>query len=155
MFGSGMAKGLKTTLEHLFKRPVTVQYPEEVLPLPTGYRGRVTLVVNPETNRYRCTACGLCAKACPVSIIQIVRARDESGKPTPYPERFEYNLLECIVCGLCVEACPFEALTMSPERELAVYSRKAADQNREKMAVMASAEVDEQRARIAGFGQMK
>ncbi len=155
MFGSGMATGLKTTLEHLFKRPVTVQYPEEVLPLPTGYRGRVTLVVNPETNRYRCTACGLCAKACPVSIIQIVRAKDESGKPTPYPERFEYNLLECIVCGLCVEACPFEALTMSPERELAVYSRKAADQNRESMAVKASPEVDAQRKQVQGFGQMK
>ncbi len=155
MFGSGMAKGLKTTLEHFFKRPVTVQYPEEVLPLPVGYRGRVTLVVNPETNRYRCTACGLCAKACPVDIIQIVRAKDDKGKPTPYPERFEYNLLECIVCGLCVEACPFEALTMSPERELAVSSRKQADQDREKMAVMASAEVDEQRVRVAGFGQMK
>lgn len=155
MFGSGMAKGLKTTLEHLFKTPVTVQYPEEVLPLPTGYRGRVSLVVNPETGRYRCTACGLCAKACPVSIIQIVRAKDETGKPTPYPEKFEYNLLECIVCGLCVEACPFESITMSPERELAVDSRKAADQNREKMAVMASPEVDEQRKAIQGFGQMK
>ncbi len=155
MFGAGIAKGLRTTLEHLFKRPVTVQYPEEVLPLPLGYRGRVTLVVNPETGRYRCTACGLCAKACPVEIIQIVRAKDEKGKPTPYPERFEYNLLECIVCGLCVEACPFEALTMSQERELATYSRKEADQNRERMAVMASPEVDAQRVRVQGFGQMK
>ncbi len=155
MFGSGMAKGLKTTLQHLFMRPVTVQYPEEVLPLPTGYRGRVSLVVNPETGRYRCTACGLCAKACPVDIIQIVRAKDEKGKPTPYPERYEYNLLECIVCGLCVEACPFQALTMSPERELAVDSRVAADQNRERIAVIASAEVDAQRERVAGFGQMK
>ncbi len=155
MFGSGMAKGLKTTLQHMFKRPVTVQYPEEVLPLPTGYRGRVSLVVNPETGKYRCTACGLCAKACPVNIIQIVRAKDAAGKPTPYPEKYEYNLLECIVCGLCVEACPFEALTMSPERELATYSRKGGDQNREKMAVMASAEVDEQRKRVQGFGQMK
>ena len=155
MFGSGMAKGLKTTLTHMFKPPVTVQYPEEVLPLPLGYRGRVSLIVNPETGRYRCTACGLCAKACPVGIIQIVRAKDEKGKPMPYPERFEYNLLECIVCGLCVEACPFEALTMSPERELAVASRKDADQNRERMAVSASVEVDEQRKQVQGFGQMK
>jgi len=155
MFGSGMAKGLKTTLEHLFKRPVTVQYPEEVLPLPLGYRGRVSLVVNPETGRYRCTACGLCAKACPVNIIQIVRAKDESGKPTPYPERYEYNLLECIFCGLCVEACPFEALTMAPERELAVDSRKGADQTREGIAVVATPEVDAHRVRVAGLGQMK
>ena len=155
MFGSGIAKGLKTTLKHMFMRPVTVQYPEEVLPLPLGYRGRVTLVFDQEKGRYRCTACGLCAKACPVEIIQIVRAKDEKGKPTPYPERFEYNLLECIFCGLCVEACPFEALTMSPERELAVHNRKQADQNREKMAVMASPEVDAQRVRVQGFGQMK
>ena len=155
MFGSGIAKGLKTTLVHFFKRPVTVQYPEEVLPLPLGHRGRVTLVVNPETGKYRCTACGLCAKACPVEIIQIERAKDERGKPIPYPARFEYNLLECIFCGLCVEACPFESLTMSPERELAVYSRREADQTREKMAVMASPEVDAQRERVQGLGQMK
>ena len=155
MFGSGIAKGLKTTLQHLFRRPVTVQYPEERLPLPLGYRGRVALVYDGEKGRYRCTACGLCAKACPVEIIQITRARDEKGKPIPYPERFEYNLLECIVCGLCVEACPFEALTMTQERELAVYSRKEADQDRERMRVDASPEVDEQRVRVQGFGQMK
>lgn len=155
MFGSGIARGLRTTLQHLFKRPVTVQYPEERLPLPLGYRGRVALVYDEERERYRCTACGLCAKACPVEIIQITRARDEKGKPIPYPERFEYNLLECIVCGLCVEACPFEALTMTQERELAVYSRKEADQDRERMRVVASPEVDEQRVRAQGFGQMK
>ncbi len=153
MYGSGIAKGLKTTLQHSFKRPVTVQYPEEVLPLPIGFRGRVALVVNPDTGRYRCTACSLCAKACPVSIIRITRAKDETGKPIPYPESYQYNLLECIFCGLCVEACPFEALTMTQERELAVYSRRGADQDMEKLAIEATPEVDEQRARVHGLGQ--
>ena len=153
MFGSGMLKGLATTLEHGFRRPVTVQYPEEVLPLPVGYRGRVTLVWDLERDRYRCTACGLCAKACPVSIIQITRAKDEKGKPMPYPETFEYNLLECIVCGLCVEACPFEALTMAPERELAVRSRVQADQDREGMRIDATPKTEPQRIRTHGLGQ--
>lgn len=155
MFGSGMAKGLRTTLAHLFKTPVTVQYPEEVLPLPVGFRGRVSLVVDPETDKLRCTACGLCAKACPVDIIQIVRAKDEKGKMLPYPESYQYNLLECIFCGLCVEACPFQALTMVPDIELATYSREEGDQDLIKLAVAASPEVDEQRARVAGFGQKK
>lgn len=153
MYGSGIAKGLRTTFAHLFRRPVTVQYPEEVLPLPLGYRGRVTWVVDPEADRCRCTACGLCAKACPVQILQIVRARDEKGKPLPCPERLEYNLLECIGCGLCVEACPFSALTMSQERELSVYSRAEADQDYEKLQVAASPQVDEQRKRVQGLGR--
>ena len=148
-----MAQGLKTTLIHFFKRPFTVQYPEEVLPLPPGFRGRVTLIVDPETGRYRCTACGLCAKACPVGILQITRAKDEKGKPIPYPESYQYNLLECIFCGLCVETCPFNALTMSPERELAVYSRPEADQNLEKLAVAATPEVEGQRKAVHGLGQ--
>ncbi|MCL4531917.1 MAG: NADH-quinone oxidoreductase subunit I [Actinobacteria bacterium] len=153
MFGSGMLKGLATTFVHGFRRPVTVQYPEEVLPLPLGYRGRVTLVFDTEKDRYKCTACGLCAKACPVGIIQMTRAKDEKGKPMPYPATWEYNLLECIFCGLCVESCPFGSLTMNPERELAVRGRAQADQDREKMRVDASPEVDAQTARVHGLGQ--
>ncbi len=153
MFGSGIAGGLKTTLSHLFKRPVTVQYPEEALPLPVGYRGRVALIVDPETGRYRCTACGLCAKACPVGILQITRARDEKGKAIPYPASYRYNLLECIFCGLCVETCPFGALTMVPERELAVYTRRQADQELDKLAVALTPEVEEQQKAVHGLGQ--
>lgn len=154
MFGSGMLKGLATTFKHGFGRPVTVQYPEEVLPLPVGYRGRVTLTFDTEKDKFKCTACGLCAKACPVGIIQVTRAKDETtGKPMPYPEKFEYNLLECIVCGLCVEACPFGSLTMNPERELAVTTREQADQNREKLRVDETPQVKAQTERVHGLGQ--
>jgi NADH-quinone oxidoreductase subunit I len=155
VFGSGIAKGLITTLGHLAKKPVTVQYPEERLPLPLGYRGRVTLLTDAETGRYKCTACGLCARACPVGIISVTRAKDENGKNVSYPAKYEYNLLECIVCGLCVEACPFEALTMSHERELSVYSRAQADQGLASLAVASTPEGEAQRKRAAGLGQMK
>jgi NADH-quinone oxidoreductase subunit I len=153
MFGSGIVQGLKTTLQHFFTRPVTVQYPEEELPLPLGYRGRVRLLVNPETGKTGCTACGLCAKACPVGIIQVTRAKDEKGKPIPCLERYQYNLLECIFCGLCVEACPFGVLTMAPERELAVYSRREADQDLESLALAATPEREAQRKAVHGLGQ--
>src|SRR5512142_1924530 len=153
MFGSGILKGMATTFVHAFGKPVTIQYPEEVAPLPVGYRGRVTLTFDTEKDKYKCTACGLCSKACPVGIIQVTRAKDANGKPMPYPEKFEYNLLECIVCGLCVEACPFGSITMSPERELAVTSREEADQNRERLRIDASPEVEAQTQRVHGLGQ--
>jgi NADH-quinone oxidoreductase subunit I len=155
LFGSGIVTGLRTTLGHLFKKPVTVQYPEESLPLPLGYRGRVKLIVEPETGRYRCTACGLCARACPVGIIRVARAKDENGKNQSYPASYEYNLLECIACGLCVEACPFDALTMSRERELSVYSRAAADQVLATLGIAATPDEEAQRAHCAGLGQQK
>ena len=155
MFGTGMWKGLSTTFRKMFGERFTVQYPEHKLPLPVGFRGRVNLITDPETGKYRCTACGLCAKACPVGIIQITRAKDEKGKPTPYPGQFEYNLLECILCGLCVEACPFGSLTMTPERELAVYTRTQADQTTENLGVEDSPDTRAQQERVRGLGQMK
>lgn len=149
-----MLKGLATTFKHGFGKPVTVQYPEEVLPLPVGYRGRVSLTFDTDKDKFKCTACGLCAKACPVGIIQVTRAKDEAtGKPMPYPEKFEYNMLECIVCGLCVEACPFGSLTMKPEFPRAVYSREEADQNRERIRVDVTPEIDAQTQRVHGVGQ--
>jgi hypothetical protein len=34
VYGLGIAKGLKQTFAHLFHKPVTAQFPEEVRPIP-------------------------------------------------------------------------------------------------------------------------
>ena len=46
-------KGMAITFKHIFRKPVTVSYPEERLPLAPRYRGLHMLVVNDEIEERR------------------------------------------------------------------------------------------------------
>jgi NADH-quinone oxidoreductase subunit I len=121
-FGLGVAKGMLTTISHLVRPPVTIQYPEERLDMPIWTRGRPRLIYEVDTGELRCTACGACALACPVDVIKIEQ------HPSPIKgkilDRFDIDMAGCIECALCVEACPFRAITMAPDFELAsTYDR--------------------------------
>ncbi len=121
-FGIGVAKGMLTTISHLVKPPVTIQYPEEHLDMPIWTRGRPRLIYEVDTGELRCTACGACALACPVDVIKIEQ------HPSPIKgkvlDRFDIDMAGCIECALCVEACPFRAITMAPDFEMAsTYDR--------------------------------
>ena len=70
-FGLGVARGMLTTISHLVKPPVTIQYPEERLEMPIWTRGRPRLIYEVDSGELRCTACGACALACPVDVIKI------------------------------------------------------------------------------------
>jgi len=117
----GIAKGMWTTLRHFVKKPITVQYPEERLPLPIGYRGLPHLTYDEETGKHLCVVCGLCAVACPTGVIHIDSHRGPDGKKVL--DRYDIDATACVFCGLCVEACPFDALTMTPCFEMAGYTR--------------------------------
>ncbi len=102
----------------------TVQYPKEKLPLPENYRGFPFQVVDPETGKTRCTACGICAQACPPQCIWIVRATDpETGKARREPAEFYVDLSICMSCGFCAEFCPFDAIKMGHNYEITAYRR--------------------------------
>src|SRR5438309_11980748 len=121
-FGLGVARGMLTTISHLVKPPVTIQYPEERLEMPIWTRGRPRLIYEVDTGDLRCTACGACALACPVDVIKIEQ------HPSPIKgkvlDRFDIDMAGCIECALCVEACPFRAITMAPDFEMAsTYDR--------------------------------
>jgi NADH-quinone oxidoreductase subunit I len=121
-FGLGVAKGMLTTISHLVKPPVTIQYPEERLDMPIWTRGRPRLIYEVDSGELRCTACGACALACPVDVIKIEQ------HPSPIKgkvlDRFDIDMAGCIECALCVEACPFRAITMAPDFEMAAtYDR--------------------------------
>jgi NADH-quinone oxidoreductase subunit I len=119
-----MLSNLKTiwlVLRHTFKRPVTVQYPEENIPLPPRFRGRIILSRDPDGEE-RCVACYLCAVACPVDCIALQASEDEHGRR--YPEFFRINFSRCILCGFCEEACPTDAIQLTPDFEYAEYNRQ-------------------------------
>jgi NADH-quinone oxidoreductase subunit I len=119
--GLGVAKGMLTTLSHLVRPPVTIQYPEERLDMPIWTRGRPRLIYEVDTGELRCTACGACALACPVDVIKIEQ------HPSPIKgkilDRFDIDMAGCIECALCVEACPFRAITMAPDFEMTAFER--------------------------------
>jgi len=109
--------GMFITLKHLFKRKVTIRYPEELRPMSGVFRGQHVLKRD-EQGRENCTACGLCAIACPAEAITMTAAERKKGEEHLYREEkyasvYEINMLRCIFCGLCEEACPKEAIFLT------------------------------------------
>lgn len=90
---------------------ITVQYPEERYPYPETFRGRHRLTLH-ENGLVKCTACFLCATACPAECIYIEAAEYPDNPLEKYPKRYEIDTLRCIYCGFCVEACPCDAIRM-------------------------------------------
>jgi len=110
----GMVLPFWVTLSNMFRKPVTVQYPEERRVLPERTRARIVLTRDPEGGE-RCVACYLCSAACPVDCISMQAAEDENGRR--YATWFRINFARCIFCGLCAEACPTLAIQMTPHYE--------------------------------------
>lgn len=98
--------GIKTA------RPwATIEYPDDVRPYAPRYRGRHRLTLK-EDGSVKCTACFLCATACPASCIYIEAAEHDDPTIEKFPERYEIDTLLCIYCGYCVDACPVDAIRM-------------------------------------------
>lgn len=161
MYGLGILKGLGITMRHFVESYVddlrwlskggryyndaamterqglngtgiiTVQYPEEKLPVPDRFRFVPFLVTdNPAPGQLYgkdwCTSCGICAKVCPPQCIWIKRGKLPNGRPNPEPEEFYIDIDICMNCGLCAEFCPFDAIKMDHDYELASYDRTTA-----------------------------
>lgn len=89
----------------------TIEYPDEARGYPARYRGRHRLTLNTDGS-VRCTACYLCATACPAKCIYIEAAEHDDPQIEKFPARYEIDTLLCIYCGYCVEACPVDAIRM-------------------------------------------
>ena len=126
-YGLGILKGMALTFKHLFRPPITVQYPEEKLVTSQRIRG-VGLVWFPDN----CRACALCSQACPHGNIELVTHKEEKKRAV---DTLEVDEGRCMFCGLCVEACPFNALAMGTSYEKAEYSRGKFMLNKEQLTV--------------------
>ncbi len=123
-----ISEGMGITLRHFFRlRKATVKYPEQLRPMSPVYRG-MHVLKRDEQGRERCTACGLCAVACPAEAITMVAAERTRGEEKLYREEkyaavYEINMLRCIFCGDCEEACPKEAIFLTDRLVPTDYTR--------------------------------
>ena len=88
-----------TVFKHLFKRPVTLEYPEKKKGVSEEFRGKLTVS--------GCVRCGTCTKVCPSDAITISE------------NEFKIDLKKCIFCGNCTFYCPVKAIKTTKEYELA------------------------------------
>jgi len=125
LFRSSRYKAAQVTVRQSKARGLfTVEYPKERLPLPENLRITPFLVYESTTGKIRCTACGICAKACPPQCIWIVRSVDpETKRPKPEPAEFTIDTTICMSCGSCAEFCPFDSIKMDQDYERAAYDR--------------------------------
>ncbi|MEY3398188.1 MAG: hypothetical protein RL220_782 [Bacteroidota bacterium] len=139
-------KGMLITISHLFKRKPTVKYPEVQREMAPVYRGQHVLKRD-EAGAERCTACGLCAVACPAEAITMEAAERKKGEENLYREEkyasiYEINMLRCIFCGLCEEACPKEAIFLTDRIVPSSFTRGEEVFGKDKLVEPADARVD-------------
>lgn len=119
--------GITITIKHFFRKSSTIKYPEKTREISAVWRGQHVLKRD-ENGAERCTACGLCAVACPAEAITMVADERKKGEEKLYREEkyavsYEINMLRCIFCGLCEEACPKEAIFLTDRIVSTEYGR--------------------------------
>ena len=106
--------GMRITAREAAKPIITVQYPHDTLKMPERFRGHVKLILDPATGQSKCTACGLCVKACPSNSLEVDGAKRE-GEKKKSVTKYELDFSTCSLCGCCVEVCPSDAIEYSKE----------------------------------------
>ncbi len=119
-FVSTIMTGMRLTLTIFFKQLLklekseTLEWPEAPATYGDRFKGRHFLTRR-EDGQVRCTACYLCATACPAECIHIEAGQHPSNEIEKFPVRFEIDILRCVFCGMCEEACPVDAIRLGPE----------------------------------------
>ena len=113
-------QGLLLTGRNLFRRKVTINYPEEKTPQSPRFRGLHALRRYPNGEE-RCIACKLCEAVCPALAITIESDVGDDG--TRRTTRYDIDLFKCIYCGFCEEACPVDAIVESRIHEYHMENR--------------------------------
>ena len=102
-----LMKGLYLTGRYMFRKKITVQYPEEKTPQSARFRGLHALRKYPNGEE-RCIGCKLCEAVCPALAITMDTEMRSDG--TRRTTRYDIDLFKCVYCGFCEEACPVDAV---------------------------------------------
>ncbi|MCA1670381.1 MAG: NADH-quinone oxidoreductase subunit I [Thermomicrobia bacterium] len=116
-------KGFGVTFKRLFKKDLTIEYPDERRPLEERFRGLPVLRTDPETQEAICVGCSMCERICPT---QCISMEFTPGVGDGERDVVVYTLDagRCMYCGLCAKSCPVDAITMSNAFELSVTTRE-------------------------------
>lgn len=109
-----LVRGMRLTGRNLFRRKITIQYPEEKTPLSPRFRGLHALRRYPNGEE-RCIACKLCEAVCPPLAITIESEQRPDG--TRRTTLYDIDLFKCIWCGYCEESCPTDAIVLTNKQE--------------------------------------
>ena len=127
-----LLKGMGLTFRHLFRRKVTLQYPEERDEFGDNFRGLPALVKD-QHGREKCVACFLCQWVCPPRAITIEAGELPDSPVEKFAETFQINMLRCIMCGYCEEVCPEQAIFLMKEYDHTGRSREELIYQKEKL----------------------
>ncbi|MFI5221734.1 MAG: NuoI/complex I 23 kDa subunit family protein [Bacteroidia bacterium] len=146
MYLPAIFSGMIITIKHLFRKKVTNKYPDVKREFTAVYRG-VHVLKRDEQGRENCTACGLCAVACPAEAITMIAAERKPGEENLYREEkyastYEINMLRCIFCGMCEEACPKDAVYLTDRIIDSNYTRSSFIYGKDKLVEKTDERID-------------
>jgi NADH-quinone oxidoreductase subunit I len=107
--------GMGVTIRYMGRRTVTLQYPDDMVPVAARYRGFHEYEIE------RCIACQSCIRACPVACISL---ETEGKGKAALIKRYAIDYSKCLFCGLCVEPCPTECLHMGKVFDMSGFGRE-------------------------------
>ena len=118
---------MRVTARNLFRKPVTVHYPDKQRAYPSRFRGLLALVYEPDTGEEACIGCRLCEYVCPPAVIKVEMLKgveSAKGEKRNYAKTFTLELYACEFCELCVQVCPTDAIVMLKSFDLSTADRR-------------------------------
>ncbi len=113
MYGNGIAKGMALTFKHLFRKPITTQYPDERLTVSRRIRGNILA-----WSQEKCIGCHTCADSCPHGCIDIITS--DKGKkgliPAPCSQSCPSHVDAPRYIRLIAQGKPAEAVAVVREK---------------------------------------
>ena len=116
-----VVRAMGATLKNLFRKPITVHYPDKERQYPSRYRGLLALTYDKETGEENCIGCRLCEYVCPPAVIKVEMLKAEKRN---YAKTFTLELYACEFCELCVQVCPTDAIIMMKSFDMPTADRR-------------------------------